>query len=201
MSIPYKIYENILTDDNWKYLHDFISQEYFNWTYNPGTYGINPETGKWDRPNDTPQLVRHFYHTSKIDKQYFTDGNSAVPVAFNYTTQTHEYIEVLPQIMAILQKMLPDYKPLRIKANLLQPHPDAGEHHPWHYDTEKINCKSMIYYLNDSDGDTFIGKTDTQRISPKANTAVIFPSNIWHASSSPTKGRRMIINYVTQARK
>ena len=103
--------------------------------------------------------------------------------------------------MAILQKMLPDYKPLRIKANLLQPHPDAGEHHPWHYDTEKINCKSMIYYLNDSDGDTFIGKTDTQRISPKANTAVIFPSNIWHASSSPTKGRRMVINYVTQARK
>ena len=33
MSIPYKIYENILTDDNWKYLHNFISEEYFSWKY------------------------------------------------------------------------------------------------------------------------------------------------------------------------
>jgi len=100
--------------------------------------------------------------------------------------------------MMIAHKLLPNHNPLRIKANLLQPYPDAPEHHPWHTDAANNNV-SMIYYLNDSDGDTFLGETDTQRVTPKANTAVIFPSNLRHASSNPTKGRRMIINYMVQA--
>ena len=56
----------------------------------------------------------------------------------------------------------------------------------------------MIYYINDSDGDTFLNKTETKRITPKANSAVIFPSNLWHASSNPTKGKRIVINYVAE---
>ena len=111
--------------------------------------------------------------------------------------QLHEYFEVLPQITMIPQKILPNSNPWRIKANLLQPHPDAGEHHPWHIDSTN-SYTSMIYYINDSDGDTFLNKIETQRITPKANTAVIFPSNLWHASSNPTKGRRMVLNYMVE---
>ena len=185
-----EVHENVLSEEHWKHLHDFISNEWFSWTYQLGT-SHNSETGKYDKEGDTPQLVRNLFHREAISSK------TKFPTAFNQSMQLHEYFEVLPQITMIPQKILPNSNPWRIKANLLQPHPDAGEHHPWHIDSTN-SYTSMIYYINDSDGDTFINKVDTQRITPKANTAVIFPSNLWHASSNPTKGRRMVLNYMVE---
>ena len=185
-----EVHENVLSEEHWKYLHDFISNEWFSWTYQLGT-SHNDETGKYDREGDTPQLVRNLFHRETISSK------TKFPTAFNQSMQLHEYFEVLPQITMIPQKILPNSNPCRIKVNLLQPHPDAGEHHPWHIDSTN-SYTSMIYYINDSDGDTFINKVETQRITPKANTAVIFPSNWWHASSNPTKGRRMVLNYMVE---
>ena len=70
-----------------------------------------------------------------------------------------------------------------------------------------------LYYVNDSDGDTFIfDKTAAdidpdrdsfenvefkivKRIEPKRGRAVIFDGSIYHASSNPTKGPRCIVNF------
>lgn len=53
-----------------------------------------------------------------------------------------------------------------------------------------------LYYVNDTDGDTFIYDTNKKmkRISPKKNRAVIFDGSLYHASSLPTKDKRVIIN-------
>ena len=185
-----EVHENVLPEEHWKYLYDFITHEWFSWTYQPGTSN-NSKTGKYDGEGDTPQLVRNLFHREIVPNK------NKLPVGFNQYIQMHEYFEVLPQITMIPQKILPNSNPWRVKANLLQPHPDAAEHHPWHIDSTE-NYTSMIYYINDSDGDTFINKVETQRITPKANTAVIFPSNWWHASSNPTKGKRIVINYVAE---
>ena len=188
--IKYKVYEDVLPEEQWKHLHDFVTNAWFSWTYAPGT----SHSGEgYNTVGDTPQLVRSFFH-----RESMPTTTTQAPNPFNESIQTHEYLQALPQIMMIAHKLLPNNNPLRIKANLLQPYPDAPEHHPWHTDALNNN-KSMIYYINDSDGDTFLGETDTQRVTPKANTAVIFPSNLRHASSNPTKGRRMIINYMVQA--
>ena len=185
-----EVHENVLPEEHWKHLQDIISNEWFSWTYQPGT-SHNSETGKYDREGDTPQLVRNLFHRETISNK------TKFPTGFNQSMQLHEYFEVLPQITMIPQKILPNCNPWRIKANLLQPHPDAGEHHPWHTDSTE-SYTSMIYYINDSDGDTFLNKTETKRITPKANSAVIFPSNLWHASSNPTKGRRIVLNYMVE---
>ena len=185
-----EVHENVLPEEHWKYLYDFITHEWFSWTYQPGT-SHNSETGKYDREGDTPQLVRNLFHRETISNK------TKFPTGFNQSMQLHEYFEVLPQITMIPQKILPNCNPWRIKANLLQPHPDAGEHHPWHTDSTE-SYTSMIYYINDSDGDTFLNKTETKRITPKANSAVIFPSNLWHASSNPTKGKRIVLNYMVE---
>jgi hypothetical protein len=92
-----------------------------------------------------------------------------------------------------------------------------------HVDTDK-KCYTLLYYVNDSDGDTlFFDKTtkdypyseyNTSRFlpdwserqkeifteivyskTPKKGTAVAFDGSIYHASSSPTLGRRCIINF------
>ena len=185
-----EVHENVLPEEHWKYLYDFITHEWFSWTYQPGTSN-NSKTGKYDGEGDTPQLVRNLFHREIVPNK------NKLPVGFNQFIQMHEYFEVLPQITMIPQKILPNCNPWRIKANLLQPHPDAGEHHPWHTDSTE-SYTSMIYYINDSDGDTFLNKTETKRITPKANSAVIFPSNLWHASSNPTKGRRIVLNYMVE---
>ena len=185
-----EVHENVLPEEHWKYLYDFITHEWFSWTYQPGTSN-NSKTGKYDGEGDTPQLVRNLFHREIVPNK------NKLPVGFNQYIQMHEYFEVLPQITMIPQKILPNSNPWRVKANLLQPHPDAAEQHPWHIDSTENNT-SMIYYINDSDGDTFINKTETQRVTPKANSAVIFPSNWWHASSNPTKGKRIVINYVAE---
>jgi len=55
----------------------------------------------------------------------------------------------------------------------------------------------MIYYVNDSDGDTYlkIGKT-TKRISPKKGRVLYFDGSIMHAANHPRKtNKRLIINF------
>lgn len=80
-----------------------------------------------------------------------------------------------------------------------------------HVDNHNDNYKSLLYYVNDSDGDTFIFNesykdinlnprrklTLNRRITPKKGTAILFNSNQYHASSSPNNTeRRLVINFV-----
>jgi len=55
----------------------------------------------------------------------------------------------------------------------------------------------VLYYVNDSDGDTFLfdGPEIRQRVSPKKNRAVIFDGSIYHASSNPNTTKRAVINF------
>ena len=75
-----------------------------------------------------------------------------------------------------------------------------------HVDEYTTNTKIIIYYINDTDGDTVIfdeyynnginpeKKTISQRITPKKSRAVMFDSNRYHATSWPSENTRRIIN-------
>jgi hypothetical protein len=57
-----------------------------------------------------------------------------------------------------------------------------------------------LYYVNDTDGDTFLfgtssGQPISKRITPKKGRIVLFDGSIFHASSMPTKNKRIILNY------
>ena len=62
----------------------------------------------------------------------------------------------------------------------------------------KENHKVILFYLNDSDGDTYFYDKDhnvIDSVTPKANRAVLFDGSILHSSSKPVEfARRIVLN-------
>lgn len=100
---------------------------------------------------------------------------------------------------------------IRIKANLLNSAPGIEENHYHipHIDFGGKGCVSMVYYVNDSDGDTRIfdkysadGCKDLTMIhsnTPKQGNAILFESDRFHSSSNPIRNNvRCIINFVME---
>jgi len=98
----------------------------------------------------------------------------------------------------------------RIKANMLlrSSEPDDKYNTP-HIDIPDSGYMSLLYYVKDSDGDTFIFNETyqtkdpkkplsiRQRIAPRRGKAVLFNSNIWHASSNPRENAtRVVLNFI-----
>ena len=112
------------------------------------------------------QFSHHFYRNNNINSEYF-----------NY-----------------LKPILDKLKPLalvRIKANLNPPSEKIVES-AYHKDQE-FKCKVAIYYVNDNDGYTLIGK---KKILSKKNRMVFFNSDVKHLGTNSTNcNNRMVINF------
>jgi hypothetical protein len=96
----------------------------------------------------------------------------------------------------------------RVKANLTYPTgTNENNYNPPHIDHGDPNKISMVYYVNDSDGDTRIFDNFVEQDfykmkmvvsnKPKKGSAIIFPSTRFHCSSNPVKNEtRIVLNFV-----
>lgn len=96
-------------------------------------------------------------------------------------------------------------KILRIKANILKKTNKQNHIHPPHVDMTTPHLV-LLYYVNDSDGDTVIFNqkyssqqdptlTVNKTIAPKAGAAIVFDGLTYHSSSSPQyTGERIVLN-------
>ena len=109
-------------------------------------------------------------------------------------------IAVIPNI--VLDKIGYTNRPhvIRCKSFLQLPliRNDDYTHNSTHLDLP-IPHVVCLYYVNDTDGDTYIYDTNNEklieRITPRKNRAVVFDGLCYHASSLPTKDKRIIINF------
>ena len=92
---------------------------------------------------------------------------------------------------------------LRIKANILNKTDKQDHIHPPHVDMTKPHMV-LLYYVNDSDGDTIIFHqkhssdqdpvlTVNRSISPKAGSAIMFDGLTYHSSASPNHAEERIV--------
>jgi NAD+--asparagine ADP-ribosyltransferase len=92
---------------------------------------------------------------------------------------------------------------LRIKANILNKTNKQNHIHPPHVDMT-IPHMVLLYYVNDSDGDTIIFHqkhssdqdpvlTVNRSISPKAGSAILFDGLTYHSSASPQYTEERIV--------
>jgi hypothetical protein len=186
--------------------------------------------------NDLVNLFYHgdfpwYYHASTTavteaqlllpSANSFTDSNTVERPQFGHSFVvngkiTSDYYRTISPMLYFLEART-GYKPsqvLRIKANMLlkdTTYPNNSYHEPHTdvYGLAPTGLTSMIYYLDDSDGDTYFfdqefnggqlpgAVTTHHRQTPTKGTAVVFSSNRFHASSSPRQyARRAVLNFV-----
>ena len=153
------------------------------------------------------------------DERTYDGGQFSCPIVVcpHENVQFAWYFNLLKAAIYSIEDAVPELEiegVNRIKFNLLLKNSEFPEDHYnlAHQDATR-ECYSLVYYLNDSDGDTYLfnefyedGKipdklTVAQRVTPKKNRAVIFDSTRYHASANPrNSSERFVINYVFKAR-
>lgn len=141
---------------------------------------------------DSPQLVRYLFHPDMNGPCHQMFDTVANPLMWFFADRLGTHIIDID----------------RIKANLLFPVSGSSpeKYNSPHIDTPTQGAISMVYYITESDGDTFIfdksvidSPTDMKvvhRQSPKKGSALIFPSNTYHSSQNPINYLdRKIINF------
>jgi hypothetical protein len=132
---------------------------------------------------ETPQLTHTFLDAGLLNHTW----GIVSPIAFKFVEQLDE-----------------DYIAVKAKMNINFPNHKFGidNHYCPHVDFNDTNCITAIYYVNDSDGDTFFfNKNDdtlevTERISPKKGSLVYFDSTTVHAGSAPKNNDlRCVVNF------
>ena len=129
-----------------------------------------------------------FTHTFIRDGQQTSDAIGLVkPLVYLAEMHTGQKVKGINRIKANL----------RVASNI----PDSMDE--IHQDMPNGNYKTLLYYVNDSDGDTEFyaddKKTLVESVTPKANSAVWFDSKTWHKSSPPvTSKTRVVINFILE---
>lgn len=103
----------------------------------------------------------------------------------------------LPLVYEACEKQsIPIVTVVRGRSFLQVPTVKTTEYDSPHIDMD-IRHTVCLYYVNDSDGDTFFFKNKEviKRVTPRKGRCVFFDGSIFHASSKPTKGSRIVINY------
>jgi len=152
-----------------------------------------------------------FCHTSTKNKRFITsstiDYPQLVKLIFDEVNVGGEILDniLFSYVYKLLHKNNLSNKSIhRIKVNTTFPYPKntKQKHGPIHYDLTELDVKaiSIIYYINNSDGDTlfFDDKLKTiKKVSPRQGRAVVFDSNIKHAACCPINSiHRQVINFV-----
>jgi hypothetical protein len=156
---------------------------------------------------------------SYTDEHIHDNGQfcSVIMIDGKVNDSNSEFAELLKPIIEAATSHLSEHVKVigvdRVKVNLILKQPDLPD---FHYnvphkdfpDFPETKHYSMVYYCNDSDGDTFLFEefhsplipdklNIHKRVTPKQNRAVLFESNRWHCSSNPISSKnRFVINFV-----
>lgn len=179
-----RFWDNVLTKETENEIEKLFTSTTFEWFCMPCTVVPNHKQPETEIPifDDHPNLFHVFYSTQ--------DGG----------TKSKHYDFIVKHVLEPFCKKTGTKlsKILRIRANLLVNVQDAPSQHMTRphrdfYDRSgDTNFKVIIYYVNDSDGPTFVFP---DVVKPKKGRFIMF-DNLSHAGSYPIQSNvRMVINF------
>lgn len=171
--------------------HEILCREFKNnvdWKFTDSASGVYDN---YDKNNSNIKDSIQFVHSIA------EDNNGISPV----------YSLVLPIIWFFEKESgLTVKNILRIKANCLTNNGNDIKYNAPHIDVTKPGYASLIYYVNDSDGDTILFNeyyegypistfSQQKQITPKKGKLVMFPSKLFHSGNFPVLSPfRSVIN-------
>jgi hypothetical protein len=190
--IDYEVYDNIISIEQSTEILKVLQSPQFPWFLSAGFYtaskeDIESKSKKFKNLKEYLQFVHTFYSYSNVN--FNTEVNSA-------------YVKLVNDIINAYmnREKIDTLKIIRCKANFQTQHSNNNSslHNTPHKDFY-IPHTVMLYYANDSDGDTILFDKDEKeyaRISPKKGRILVFNGNYLHAGSHPFKSEcRIVINY------
>lgn len=182
-----KIIDDILDENFVDYIEKSFHDDLIDWYFNRGT--VVPGKDKNILENTNTKELSQFTHMLL--------GNNGEVSKFRFLGD--EVLDNFTKVFPLEYKSV-----LRMKANLAVPMPhnltNDKFHNTPHIDHD-VKHLVMIYYVNDSDGDTIIfDKKNTdkilEKVTPKKGRFVIFNGDNYHAGRQPKNFEtRVIINY------
>tara|TARA_R100001015_G_scaffold15933_1_gene7829 strand:- start:176 stop:709 length:534 start_codon:yes stop_codon:yes gene_type:complete len=157
-------------------IEEYFLHDNFPWYYNNNSLG-NFVAKKYKK------ITKDSFNEFQLTHKFVDEGKVN-------STHTNIIIDLLDELNMEKTSIIRCKANLKFKTNTIKKH---NVLHVDHKDPHKV----MIYYVNDSDGDTYlkIGKT-TKRISPKKGRVLYFDGSIMHAANHPRKtNKRLIINF------
>ena len=189
MNKKFFIYDDLIDNNTADYIENEFKTDRVPWHFHEETSFKfdNPYVNLMKGPNiaEGPQFVHLFYDWKK--------------------KLNSNWINYPSIILKELHKKFDDVElsPIRIKANCQLQTKDSShtKYTGPHRDYDDWPHIVVLYYINDSDGDTILFEEVgdelqiAHRITPKKGKAVIFNGLRYHCSSRPSKGKRVVINY------
>lgn len=183
------VFDDIIDKQHQNKIKDLLFGKTFSWFYYDD---ISKENNEVQR---RPGFGHYFLHDKKVNSEFHNEVNPIIAEALKKANIKHTSNFQGLQGRSFFQL------PLNI--------PDRHIVDTPHVDTD-IPHLAILYYVNDSDGDTIIyenifegydkipHKKDLvikQKISPKMGRVVVFNGKYWHTAEQPTYNERCIINY------
>ena len=161
-----------------------------------------------------------------LNTNYSVNGEKLQGDTFQFTNQVYDNLIPIPSpdLCELISPIIKaaethfDFKIkqlISVKSNLLLNISNKSITHPPHADMIEPNFLSMVYYVTDSDGDTFLydkflytarqptplseydNIQTVKKVSPVRGSAVVFESARLHSSSTPVANeRRIVLNFI-----
>lgn len=177
-----KFYDDVIPEQSQISLEELFLGPHFHWHLNKNT--IDDENLRYGYP-DLPQFIHKFI----MGKEYLSPY-------VKYVLTELCWQDTLNKLSLQEEKYV-----MRMKANLIMPISSIVQHPPHTDLPEDVRHIVMLYYVNDSDGPTIIFEKDgesftpVEKIDPKRGRFLVFDGSNYHASSTPTKNPRCVINF------
>jgi len=187
------VIDNIITDEECDIIYDAIAKQKIPFYFSRKIVEENHDSVR-------PQMYDD--HTIIDSPWMFTEG----VVRFE---NIHSVLnKVGKPLINKLMELLPDYTLMRFRGIVYFPIPgtNVDSHYIKHHDSNIPGMINGVFYICDSDGDTFLfpnrgvfydSRPDdiAERVSPKKGRIVLFPDLMPHCGSPPLNTKyRMVIN-------
>lgn len=171
-----EIIDNCISKELQDKIEKYFLQNTFPWFYQDSALGPTvPTKHKKETPNtfDDPQFTHIFVDNGEIN-------SSHIGIV----------IDLLKELKIEKSEIL------RCKANLKFKTNSKKLHNIFHVD-HALPHQVLIYYINDSDGDTYLQLNKSlKKVKPKKGRVLMFKGGTMHAANHPRKtSKRLVLNF------